>query len=130
MPYVPIQAISRAESARYWPSSAGSVIREAGPDLAPALDLQRELLSRVIDLAATLDGGRLPRLSLPPKYLAAKLARGVPALAGEPIPLPVAGADAGAAAAVRRAGRGRRRRGGRRTSAQAIESGSSKPGRC
>jgi FdhE protein len=29
-------------------------------------------------------------LSLPPKYLAAKLARGVPALAGEPIPLPVA----------------------------------------
>jgi len=26
---------------------------------------------------------------LPPKYLAAKLARGVPALSGEPIPLPV-----------------------------------------
>ena len=30
-----------------------------------------------------------PRLSLPPRYLAAKLQRGVPALAGEPIPLPV-----------------------------------------
>ena len=43
----------------------------------------------MIDLAAALASGRLPRLSLPPKYLAAKLARGVPALAGEPIPLPV-----------------------------------------
>jgi FdhE protein len=60
------------------------------PDLAPALDLQRRLLRLVSDLAATLETGRLPRLSLPPKYLAAKLARGVPVLAGEPIPLPVA----------------------------------------
>jgi FdhE protein len=42
-----------------------------------------------MDAAEVLDAGRLPRLSLPPKYLAAKLARGVPALAGEPIPLPV-----------------------------------------
>jgi FdhE protein len=31
----------------------------------------------------------MPRLSLPPRYLAAKLARGVPAFSGEPIPLPV-----------------------------------------
>ena len=43
----------------------------------------------MIDLASTVAAGRLPRLSLPPKYLAAKLARGVPALTGEPIPLPV-----------------------------------------
>jgi FdhE protein len=42
----------------------------------------------VIDLARTIDGGRLPRLSLPGKYLAAKLSRGVPVLSGEPIPLP------------------------------------------
>src|SRR5262249_56673569 len=42
----------------------------------------------VLDLAAAIDAGRLPRLSLPPKYLAAKLARGVPVLAGEPIPVP------------------------------------------
>ncbi len=88
MPYVPISAISRAkltESAeKRW-----QAIREARPDLEPALALQRDLLGAVMDLAAVLDGGRLPRLSLPPKYLVAKLARGVPALAAEPIPLPV-----------------------------------------
>ena len=88
MPHVTIQALSRdilLDSAqRRW-----QIIREARPDLEPALVLQRDLLTRIIDLAAALAGGRLPRLSLPPKYLAAKLARGVPALAGEPIPLPV-----------------------------------------
>jgi FdhE protein len=88
MAYVTIQALSREnllDSARQrW-----QVIREARPDLEPALALQGELLTRLIDLAAALAKGRLPRLSLPPKYLAAKLTRGVPALAGEPIPLPV-----------------------------------------
>jgi FdhE protein len=47
-------------------------------------------LTLVIDLARTIDGGRLPRLSLPARYLAAKLSRGVPVLSGEPIPLPAA----------------------------------------
>jgi FdhE protein len=88
MPYVTIQAGSRENlldsATRRW-----QVIRETRPDLEPALGLQRELVTRMIDLAAALAGGRLPRLSLPPKYLAAKLTRGVPALAGEPIPLPV-----------------------------------------
>jgi FdhE protein len=88
MAYVTIQALSREnllDSARQrW-----QVIRDARPDLEPALALQGELLTRLIDLAAALAKGRLPRLSLPPKYLAAKLTRGVPALAGEPIPLPV-----------------------------------------
>jgi FdhE protein len=88
MPYVPIPMVSRAkltESAeRRW-----KAIGEARPDLTPALELQRQLLGRVMDATEVLDGGRLPRLSLPPKYLAAKLARGVPAFAGEPIPLPV-----------------------------------------
>ena len=88
MPYVRIQTFSPEnllETARQrW-----QVTRESRPDLEPALALQQELLTRMIELAATLDGGRLPRLSLPPKYLAVKLARGVPALAGEPIPLPV-----------------------------------------
>ena len=88
MPYVTMQAFSRENlfdsAERRW-----RVIQEARPDLEPALSLQRQLLTRVVELAATLNGGRLPRLSLPPKYLAAKLARGVPALAGEPIPLPV-----------------------------------------
>ncbi len=66
-----------------------SAIRERRPELAPALELQRRLLTLVAELAAGLSGGRVPRLSLPPKYLAAKLARGVPVFAGEPIPLPV-----------------------------------------
>src|SRR5262249_29871764 len=52
--------------------------------------LQRELLTLVMALGDTLDRAPLPRLSLPPKYLAAKLSRGVPAFAGEPIPLPIA----------------------------------------
>jgi len=67
-----------------------SAIDRARPDLGPAVDLQRRLLTLVVDLAATVDSKPLPRLSLPGKYLAAKLARGVPAFAGEPIPLPVA----------------------------------------
>jgi FdhE protein len=89
MPYVPIQAFSRdilLDSAR----KRWQAVREARPDLEPALALQRDLLTRIADLAGALTGGRLPKLSLPPKYVAAKLARGVPALAGEPIPLPVA----------------------------------------
>jgi FdhE protein len=88
MPYVPIPAISRENllnSAR----KRWAAVREARPDLEPALALQRRLLGSIAELARVLDGGRLPKLSLPPKYLAAKLARGVPALAGEPIPVPV-----------------------------------------
>jgi FdhE protein len=88
MPYVPVPALSRQNvmdsAERRW-----RAIREARPDLEPALALQRGLLTLVADLSTTLDAGRLPRLSLPPKYLAAKLASGVPVLAGEPIPLPV-----------------------------------------
>jgi FdhE protein len=60
------------------------------PDLAPAVELQRRLLGLVIDAALALEGRPMPRLSLPPKYLAAKLMRGMPALAGEPIPVPAA----------------------------------------
>ena len=64
-------------------------IAEARPDLSPAVDLQRQLLGLVVDLRTALDGRPVPRLSLPPKYVAAKLARAVPVFAGEPIPLPV-----------------------------------------
>jgi FdhE protein len=60
------------------------------PELAPAIALQRTLLTEVLRTEARLESGRLPRLSLPPKYVVAKLARGVPILKGEPIPLPVA----------------------------------------
>jgi FdhE protein len=88
MPYVPLLPRKPADlddsAERRWQQ-----IRDARPELGPAVDLQKRLLTLVRSAAAILDGGRLPRLSLPPKYLAAKLARGVPALAGEPIPLPV-----------------------------------------
>jgi FdhE protein len=88
MPYVQIPTISR-EKVLISAEARWRRIGEARPDLAPALALQRDLLGRVLDAAAVLDGGRLPKLSLPPKYLAAKLTRGVPAFAGEPIPVPV-----------------------------------------
>jgi len=88
MPHVPIPAISR-EKLMNSAEQRWHAIRAARPDLDPALALQRRLLTHVLDLVAVLDGGRLPRLSLPPKYLAAKLTRGVPVFAGEPIPLPV-----------------------------------------
>src|SRR5438309_767049 len=89
MPYVPVppmppdQLLESAE--RRW----HRVVNDR-PDLEPAVDLQRGLLPIVRGVMARVDGGRLPRLSMPPKYLAAKLLRGVPVLAGEPIPLPVA----------------------------------------
>jgi FdhE protein len=89
MPYVAVslekQPIVLDTAERRW-----RAILEARADLAPAIDLQRRLLTLVSELGATIDNGRVPRLSLPPKYLAAKLGRGVPAFAGEPIPLPVA----------------------------------------
>jgi FdhE protein len=75
--------LERAE--RRW-----DAVATARPDLSPAVDLQRGLIALVVDLTELIGRARLPRLSLPPKYLAAKLTRGVPALAGEPIPLPVA----------------------------------------
>jgi FdhE protein len=62
----------------------------AHPDLEPAVALQRELIGLIVDLTDAIEGRPLPRLSLPPRYLAAKLARGTPAFAAEPIPLPVA----------------------------------------
>jgi FdhE protein len=63
-------------------------LRAARPDLAPAVDLQQRLLNIVLSVARAIEG-KLPRLSLPPRYLDAKLKRGVPILTGEPIPLPV-----------------------------------------
>src|SRR4051812_35650671 len=88
MAYVAISGGKRA----FLDQKAGQrwqALLDTRPDLAPALKLQKRLLALVSELADTLNAGRLPRLSLPPKYLAAKLARGVPAFVGEPIPLPV-----------------------------------------
>jgi FdhE protein len=88
MPLVSIQQPGRDAletiSGRRWDD-----LRQTRPDLAPAVELQQRLLAIVLSAAQSLEPGRLPRLSLPPKYLAAKLGRGVPIFAGEPIPVPV-----------------------------------------
>jgi FdhE protein len=88
MAYVAILGEKRADLTEK-AEARWQALRTTRPDLAPALELQRRLLSLVSELAERLEGGRLPRLSLPPKYLAAKLGRGVPVFTGEPIPLPV-----------------------------------------
>ena len=79
MPFLALEPTSResrlAEAAARW-----DALLTARPDLEPAVALQRQLIGLVVELAQTIEHGRLPRLSLPPKYLAAKLARGVPAL--------------------------------------------------
>jgi FdhE protein len=89
MPLVIVDALTREEllatSERRW-----EALRTARPDLSPAVDLQRRLLTIVVEAAHAIGSSRLPRLSLPPKYLAAKLTRGVPIFAGEPIPVPLA----------------------------------------
>jgi FdhE protein len=88
MPLVSVQQPAGDEletiSGRRWDD-----LRLARPDLVPAVELQQRLLAIVLRAARSLDPSRLPRLSLPPKYLAAKLKRGVPILSGEPIPVPV-----------------------------------------
>lgn len=89
MPFVALAPASR-ESRLALAATRWTIILDARPDLAPAVALQRRLIGLVVDLAEVVEHGRLPKLSLPPKYVAAKLARGVPVLAGEPIPLPIA----------------------------------------
>jgi FdhE protein len=88
MPYVALPAVRR-EARLAAASTRWEAILAARPDLAPAVALQQRLLAIVIGLTDTVEHGRLPRLSLPPRYVAAKLGRGIPALAGEPIPVPV-----------------------------------------
>jgi FdhE protein len=89
MPYVAVAAAAegtrQALAARRW-----AAILTARPDLEPAVRLQEQLLRIVFGLAGDLERRSLPRLSLPPRYLAAKLSRGVPAWTGEPIPVPTA----------------------------------------
>jgi FdhE protein len=82
----PETRVSREASARsHW-----AVVRAARPDLEPAILLQERLVLLVVGLTETLEHGWLPRLSLPPRYVAAKLRKGIPAMAAEPIPMPTA----------------------------------------
>jgi FdhE protein len=87
MPYVIVPPVAR-ETLLELAAARWAAIRADRPDLGAAVSLQEGLLRQVIDLADELARGALPRLSLPPRYVAAKLARGVPVLAGEPVPLP------------------------------------------
>lgn len=89
MPYVPVLPIDPPDLLRSAERRWAEVLA-ARPDLKPAIDLQRSLIATVVELIGAIEHQRLPRLSLPPKYVAAKLSRGVPALASEPIPVPVA----------------------------------------
>jgi FdhE protein len=88
MPYVLVSPATRAELDAVAEGRWTAIVAER-PELAGAVDLQRKLIERVMTVRQTLEAGRLPRLSLPARYIVAKLARGVPALAGEPIPLPL-----------------------------------------
>jgi FdhE protein len=60
----------------------------ARPDLSRALELQRRLLGRQAEMLDVFRQGGMPAVALPAGYLAAKLKQGIPALYGEPIPLP------------------------------------------
>ncbi len=60
------------------------------PDLAPAIALQRLLVTRSIQTVDRLDGADPPVVSLEPEQAADKLRAGTPALRGEPVALPVA----------------------------------------
>ena len=84
----PDPALTR-ESRMATAASRWAAILAARPELAPAVALQEQLITRVVDLTAIVERAPLPRLSLPPRYLAAKLTRGIPALAAEPMPLPL-----------------------------------------
>jgi FdhE protein len=87
MPYVVVPPVPSA-ALREIATTRWDAISRSRPDLVPAVDLQRRLLGQVIDLADELGRSRLPKLTLPAKYVATKIGRGVPVLAGEPIPLP------------------------------------------
>ena len=65
-------------------------IRAARPDLAPAIDLQRSLVTRIIELGDALSQAEWPRFAKLPNDTAAKLERGVPLLRHESIPFPSA----------------------------------------
>jgi FdhE protein len=89
MPYVAVGQPSRKErldaAAARWEATSRNF-----PDLRQAVTLQRRLLGVMINLLDTLGRTGVPRVSLPPRYVAAKLGRSVPAFAGEPVPLPAA----------------------------------------
>lgn len=63
-------------------------ILEQRPDLEPAVALQRILIGRVLQAHSALAADHLPDVEFPPRYLALKVARGVPILHDEQLPVP------------------------------------------
>ena len=89
MAFVSLAPVSR-ESRLAAAHARWTLILARRAELRPAVELQRELVTTLIDLSEALERRPVPKLSLPAKYVAAKLARGVPALSGEPVPVPTA----------------------------------------
>jgi len=88
MPFAELPPVN-PDSRRTLASNRWSALRQERPDLGPAVALQQALHGEVLDLADRLEADRPPRLSLPPRYVTTKLRAGIPALAGERLPLPV-----------------------------------------
>lgn len=86
MPYVALAPVA-AEAIRALANARWARLAAHRPDLDAPLALQRHIIGRLIDLTDAVRAAGVPRLSLPAGYLAAKLQRGTPALAGEPIPM-------------------------------------------
>lgn len=63
-------------------------ILEQWPDLEPAVALQRVLIGRVLQAQGALAADPPSDVEFPPRYLALKVARGVPILHGEQLPAP------------------------------------------
>lgn len=89
MPWVAVEPAARS-SCLAVAGARWARLSAARPDLAPAASLQGQLVTRALDVLDAVEHGHVPRLSLPPRYVAAKLGKGVPALTAEPIPVPAA----------------------------------------
>ena len=64
-------------------------IRKEHPKLETTIELQRQLVTQVIEIVRVLEENSLPKMSLGPAYIISKLARGTPVLRGEVVPIPV-----------------------------------------
>lgn len=87
MPYVVLPPVDHAGRERTADARWAALLARR-PEMAAPVGLQRRMLGAVIRLTEQFEREGARRLSLPAGYLTAKLKRGIPALAGEPIPVP------------------------------------------
>jgi formate dehydrogenase maturation protein FdhE len=88
MAYVVAQAPAARTAREALAVARWNRLAASAPELAPAVRLQAQLLELALDLLDAVENGHVPRLSMPARYLAAKLRRGIPALTAEPLPIP------------------------------------------